>query len=57
MSAKCGKLLGVFPVKTTGVLVNVQVPDGTYKDLITGRDVEVRFGMLSVSDEAVIIRA
>lgn len=56
-TAKCGKLLGVFPVKTTGALVNVQVPDGTYKDLITGRDVEVHFGMLSVSDEAVIIRA
>ncbi|MBE6735233.1 MAG: alpha-amylase [Ruminococcaceae bacterium] len=56
-TAKGGKLLGVFPVKTTGALVNVQVPDGTYKDLITGRDVEVHFGMLSVSDEAVIIRA
>ena len=56
-TAKCGKLLGVFPVKTAGALVNVQVPDGTYKDLITGRDVEVHFGMLSVSDEAVIIRA
>ena len=55
-TAKCGKLLGVFPVKTAGALVNVQVPDGTYKDLITGRDVEVHFGMLSVSDEAVIIR-
>ncbi len=53
---KNGKITGIFPVKTKSALVCVDVPDGAYTDLISGESVEVKFGMLSVSDEAVIIK-
>lgn len=54
---KDSKITGVFPVKTTSALVCVDVPDGVYTDLISGEKVEVKFGMLSVQDEAVIIKS
>ena len=52
-----GKILGVFPVECKGALVNVDIPDGTYTDLLSGDKVEVHFGMLGVSDKTVIIKA
>lgn len=54
---KDSRIIGVFPVKTSGALVQVDVPDGTYADLLSDGTVEVKFGMLSVTDEAVIIKA
>lgn len=53
---KESKITGVFPVGTPSALVWVDMPDGTYTDLISGKKVEVKFGMLGVSDEAVIIK-
>ncbi len=54
---KDSKITGVFPVKSADALVNVSMADGTYTDLLTGKSVEVKFGMLGVTDEAVIIKA
>lgn len=54
---KDSKITGVFPVKTSSALVCVDVPDGVYTDLISDEKVEVKFGMLSVQDEAVIIKS
>lgn len=51
------KITGVFPVKASSTLVSVDVPDGTYTDLISGEKAEVKFGMLSVLSEAVIIKS
>ncbi len=53
---KDSKILGVFPVKCNNALVRVDIPDGTYTDLISGNTVEVHFGMLGVKNEAVIIK-
>ncbi|MBQ8001627.1 MAG: alpha-amylase [Ruminococcus sp.] len=50
------RILGVFPVKSTGALVSIDMPDGTYTDLLSGDSVEVKFGMLSVTQNAVIIK-
>lgn len=50
------KMLGVFPVKCSSALVRVDVPDGTYTDLLSGSKMEVKFGMLGVNNEAVIIK-
>ncbi len=50
------KILGVFPVKCSSALVRVDVPDGTYTDLLSGSKMEVKFGMLGVNNEAVIIK-
>lgn len=55
----CGKdtkFVGVFPVKSNSGLVNVQIPDGTYENLIYGDMVEIKFGMLSFADKAIIIK-
>ena len=56
-NSKDGKILGVFPVDSNNALVNVDVPDGTYLDLISGKDVEVHFGMMSIADEPMIFKA
>lgn len=53
---KDSKITGVFPVKSSDALVSVSMADGTYTDLLTGKSVEVKFGMLGVTDEAVIIK-
>lgn len=54
---KNSKITGVFPVSASSALVCVDMSDGTYTDLISGEKVEVKFGMLSVSGEAVIIKS
>lgn len=54
--SKNGRILGIFPVDSKNALVNVDAPDGTYKDLLSGKAVEVHFGMLGVSDEPIIFK-
>ena len=54
--SKEGKILGVFPVDCKNALINIDAPDGTYKNLLTGKNVEVHFGMLGVSDEPLIFK-
>ena len=53
---KAGKIIGVFPVDSQGGLINVDAPDGTYTDLLSGNNIEIHFGMLSVSNKAVILK-
>ncbi len=55
-NGKAGKIVGVFPVGTNNALINADVPDGTYRDLISGASVEVHFGMLSIADQPVIFK-
>lgn len=54
---KEGRILGIFPVDSRMSLVNVDVPDGTYTDLISGENIEVHFGMLGLADAPVIFKA
>ena len=56
-NSKEGKMFGVFPVESRNALVNIDVPDGTYRNLITGSCVEVHFGMMGIADEPVIFKA
>ena len=51
------KFFGAFPVGAQSALVNVELPDGTYENLITGESAEVKFGMLSLKRKPVIIKA
>jgi len=49
--------IGVFPLKGIPADVRVNLPDGTYNDLLGGSKVDVADGFLSCGSEAVWIRA
>lgn len=49
------RLFGVFPAVPLPALIETGLPDGQYPDLLTGRTVEVCFGMLSTSGGPVIV--
>lgn len=51
------KLTGIFPVSTANALIKADVPDGIYRDLISGNPVDVQFGNLCVTGESVIIKS
>ena len=51
------RVFGAFPVRSCSALVNVELPDGIYENLISGDSVEVKFGMLSLKNEPIIIKA
>ena len=51
------RVFGAFPVSSCRALVNVELPDGIYENLISGDSVEVKFGMLSLKNESIIIKA
>lgn len=50
-------MVGVFSARALPGSVPVDVPDGTYKDLLDGHDVEVRDGALACNGKPVIIEA
>ena len=51
------QLCGVFCTEGRPALVRLDLPNGTYVNLIDGTEVEVHAGMLGVTGEPVIIRA
>ena len=51
------KIAGVFPVKSEHVNIRLSdVPDGCYKDLINGQDINVRSGAVHTPGRAVIFK-
>lgn len=54
-SAEGRRLVGVFPLRGEASLVAADVPDGRYKNLVDGGEVEVYAGRLACKGEAVII--
>jgi hypothetical protein len=51
-----GNLLGVFNTSKTGGEIDVNVPDGTYTDEISGDTIVVTNGRLAAPDSAIILR-
>ena len=51
------QLCGIFCPEGRPALVRLDLPNGTYVNLIDGTEVEVHAGMLGVTGEPVIIRA
>lgn len=49
------KAVGVFPLAGKGSTVAVPLADGVYSDALSGEQVEIRSGKLTVSDRAVIL--
>lgn len=52
-----GTYVGLFPVGGRGALVEVDVPDGTYRDDFSGGIAEVHFGKVSCGKKPVIFKA
>ena len=52
-----GTYVGLFPVGGKGALVEVDVPDGTYRDDFSGGTAEVHFGKVSCGKKPVIFKA
>ena len=50
------KLVGVFSVRGESSLVAVELPDGTYENLLDGEAVEVHFGHLCTKGKPIILR-
>ncbi len=50
---KC--MLGIFPLKGTGRLMDIDIPNGIYENLIDGSSVEVHMGMLHTESKPIII--
>ena len=50
------KLVGVFSVRGESSLVTVELPDGTYENLLDGEAVEVHFGHLCTMGKPIILR-
>lgn len=50
-----GNAIGVFPVAGTPGTAQVALADGTYRDVLSGREVRVEHGQLSLGTDAVII--
>lgn len=50
------KCIGIFPVAGQPSLIPVEVPDGSYTDLLTGKTAEVHFGMISCGDAPIIFK-
>lgn len=51
------RCVGLFPVGGQGTLLKVDAPDGSYTDLLSGRNVEVAFGAVSCGKDPVIFMA
>jgi hypothetical protein len=49
-------LYGVFNMSATGGRVAVQLPDGTYADLLSGASVCVQDGQMAIPGDAAIVR-
>ena len=52
-----GHAVGLFPLEGKGGTAEVPLPDGTYPDAITGREVTVAGGKLTLGEEAVVLLA
>lgn len=50
------KLIGIFPVSAAPSLIDIDLPDGWYTDLISGEQAEVHAGMMPLTGKAVIFR-
>ena len=50
---KC--MLGIFPIKGVGRLMDIDIPNGIYTNLIDGSSVEVHMGMLHTEGKPIII--
>ena len=48
------RCVGLFPVGGQGTLLKVDIPDGSYTDLLSGKSVEVAFGAVSCGDAPLI---
>lgn len=53
--AACGKALGIFPLQAQSAFVPVSWPDGVYKDVLSGKPVEIFRGGVSTAGEAIIL--
>ena len=47
------KMVGIFPVGGNASLVEVDVPDGYYENLITGETLEVAFGKIAITEPVI----
>jgi glycosidase len=54
-STEEGSLVGIFNVSGKTAPIDVPLPDGQYRDLLSGRPVQVRQGQMAVPAEAMII--
>lgn len=52
-----GRLCGWFSMKGTSALVSTDLPDGRYTNLVDGRMLEVKLGMLALDGEPVVVEA
>ena len=48
-------MLGIFPIKGTGRLMDIDIENGVYENLIDGSKVEVHMGMLRTEAKPIII--
>lgn len=55
-SSKNGKMIGIFPVSSAASLIEIDLPDGVYSDLIRGEQVEIHAGMMAQTGKALIIK-
>lgn len=49
------RMLGIFPIKGVGRLMDIDIPNGIYTNLIDGSSVEVHMGMLHTGDKPIIV--
>ena len=49
------RAVGVFPLEGKGGTAKVELPDGRYTDALSGSEVTVTDGKLTIGEEAVII--
>ena len=55
-TSRAGTYIGLFPVGGRGALVEVDVPDGAYRDDFSGGIAEVHFGKVSCGKKPVIFK-
>ena len=49
------RYIGIFPVTGEASLIDIDLPNGLYTNLISGENVEVHAGMLAVDGRAIIL--
>jgi len=47
--------IGIFPLKASPSEIKTDIPDGVYRDLISGKDVEIRNGIINCIGKALIL--
>lgn len=49
------KMLGIFSLRGKTALIQVDAPNGVYRNLIDGEEIEIHAGMLSINGQPIII--